>query len=149
MNPESPDFGKVRFGQYRYDIGAGLSQVIRMGYRVGEDLLRAKRGEKPPWGKTAIDVGETFLSYKLSPPAAVFRNFINQRTPDKKPFSAGRSAVDLVAPMMWADFVDAWAKDGLGGAVKTLPGAVGVGVQNYEPPSAPTRRKAKRNPASR
>jgi len=139
LNPESPDFGKIRFGQYRYDIGAGLSQVMRLYYRVGEDLMRAGRGEKPQPGKTAIDIGETFLSYKLSPPAAAFRNFINQRTPDKKPFTAGRTAADLAAPMQWADFVDSYIQEGLGGAVKTLPGAVGIGVQNYEP--KPTKRK--------
>src|SRR4030095_12961877 len=54
LNPESPDFGKIRFGNYRYDIGAGLSQVMRLYYRVGEDLARAGRGEKPNAKGTAI-----------------------------------------------------------------------------------------------
>src|SRR5262245_30657175 len=149
LNPESPDFGKIRFGQYRYDIGAGLSQVMRLFYRVGQDLLRAGRGEKPDPRKTATQITEDFLSYKVSPPMGAFMSFINQRTPGKKPFTAGRAASDLAAPMMWADFVDAYIQEGLGGALKTLPGAVGIGVQNYQPPSAPTRREAKRNPASR
>jgi len=133
LDRKSPDFGKIRLGNYRYDIGAGLGQVIRLFDMVGEDILfRAAQGEKPR-GKTAIDMAETFLSYKLSPPAQVFRNFINQRTVDKKPYTVGRAAADLAAPMQWADFVDAWANEGLGGALKTLPGVLGIGVQRYQP----------------
>lgn len=130
---KSPDFLKIRFGRHRYDFGAGLTQVMRAGYRIGADLARAGRGEKPEYGKSAIDIAETFLSYKLSPPAAVFRNFVYQRTPEGRPFTAGRAAADLVVPMQWADFVDAWVQEGLGGAAMTLPGAAGVGAQLYEP----------------
>lgn len=132
LNYHSPDFGKIKFGNYRYDLGAGLTQTLRLIFRVGEDFTRAARGEKPQFGKTAIDIGQTFLSYKLSPPAAVFRNFINQRTPDKKPFTYGGAVADLVAPMQWADFVDAYHKEGWGGVLKTSPGLTGVGVQNYD-----------------
>jgi hypothetical protein len=137
LDRKSPDFGKIRFGNYRYDIGAGLSQVIRLYDMVGTDLFRAGKyffgyGE-PPKGRDAIDIAETFLSYKLSPPAAAFKNFVEGRTVDKKRYGPGSAAADLVAPMMWADFVDAWTKEGLGGAVKTLPGAIGVGVQRYDP----------------
>lgn len=128
----SPDFIKIKFGTWRYDMGAGLSQLMRMMFRVGEDFNRARRGEKPEFGKSAIDIGETFLSYKLSPPAGVFRDFIKQRTAEGKPFTAGGAAADLAAPMQWADFVDAYQKEAWGGVLKTLPGAAGVGVQNYE-----------------
>jgi hypothetical protein len=132
LNPNSPDFLKIRFGDWRYDMGAGLQQVMRLIYRVGADVARATRGEKPKPGQTAIDVAETFLSYKLSPPLSVFRNFINQRTPDKKPFTAGGAVADLVAPMQWADFVEAYQKEAWGGVLKALPGAVGIGVQSYQ-----------------
>ena len=128
LNPESPDFGKIKIGTKRYDIGAGLQQVMRAGYRIGADIGRAGRGEKPKFGKTAIDIGETFLSYKLAPVPATFRSFINTRTPSGKPFTPGRAAAELAAPIQWADFVDAWVSEGLGSAAATLPGAVGIGV---------------------
>lgn len=133
LNPNSPDFLKIRVGNWRYDTLAGLQQVMRLIYRVGADIGRAGRGEKPKFGKSAIDIAETFLSYKLSPPAAVFRNFINQRTPDKKPFTAGGAVADLVAPMQWADFVEAYQKEGWGGVGMASPGFVGFGAQLQVP----------------
>lgn len=133
LNPNNPDFLKVRFGNWRYDALAGLQQVMRLIYRVGADIARAARGEKPKPGQTATDIAETFLSYKLSPPAAVFRDFIKQRTMDKKPFTAGRAVADLVAPMQWADFVEAYQKEGWGGVGKSLPGVVGIGSNLQEP----------------
>lgn len=134
LNWNSPDFGKIKFGNWRYDIGAGLTQMLRLIFRVGEDFRRAAKGEKPKFGKSAIDIGETFLSYKLSPPAGVFRDFIKQRTVEGKPFTYGRAAADLVAPMQWADFVDAYQKEAWGGVAKTAIGTFGPGVQNYESP---------------
>jgi hypothetical protein len=131
LNPNSSDFLKIKMGTWRYDPLAGLQQVMRLIYRVGGDINRAAHGEKPT-GKTAIDIGETFLNYKLSPPAGVFRDFINQRTLDKKPFTAGRAIADLTAPMQWADFVEAYQKEAWGGVLKAAPGAGGVGTQNYE-----------------
>lgn len=133
LNPENPDFLKIRFGNHRYDTLAGLQQVMRAGYRISADIFgRAFRGEKPRFGESAIDIGETFLSYKLAPPASVFRSFINQRTPGGKEFTAARAAADLVAPIQWADFVDAWRDESFGAALKTLPGATGIGAQHYQ-----------------
>lgn len=132
LNPESPDFLKIRFGNHRYDTLAGLQQVIRAGYRISADIARAARGEKPKFGESAIDIGQTFLSYKLAPPASVFKSFIEQRTPGGKDFTAGRAVADLVAPIQWADFVDAWRDESFGAALKTLPGAVGIGANRYE-----------------
>jgi hypothetical protein len=131
LNPHDRDFGKIKLGTWRYDLGAGLTQALKMMYLVGEDMVRAGRGEKPT-GKDAIDIAETFLSYKLSPPAQVFRNFIKGRTIDKKPYTVGQAAVDLAAPMQWADFVDAYQKEAWGGVLKASPGITGVGVGNYE-----------------
>jgi hypothetical protein len=131
LNPNSSDFLKIKMGTWRYDPLAGLQQVMRLIYRVGGDIGRAAHGEKPT-GKTAIDIGETFLNYKLSPPVQVFRDFINQRTLDKKPFTAGRAIADLTAPIQWADFVDAYQKEAWGGVLKASPGLTGIGTQNYE-----------------
>jgi hypothetical protein len=40
--------------------------------------------------------------------------------------------LERVAPITWADFTEALLTEGLGGAVATLPGATGVGVQSYD-----------------
>lgn len=132
LNPNSPDFLKIKIGNWRYDTLAGVQQVMRLIYRVGADVNRAAHGQKPKVGQTAIDIAETFLSYKLSPPASVFRNFINQRTPDKKPFTAGGAVADLAAPIQWWDFVEAYEKEGWGGVLMASPGVPGIGAQRYD-----------------
>jgi len=136
LNPHDRDFGKIKLGTWRYDLGAGLTQALKMTYLVGEDMVRAGKyfvgkGE-PPGRNDAIDVAQTFLSYKLSPPAQVFKNFVEGRTIDKKRYTPGQAAVDLAAPMQWADFVDAYQKEGLAGIGKASFGTTGIGVQNFE-----------------
>src|SRR5262245_3174851 len=135
LNYNSPDFLKVKFGNTRYDGLAGLQQVMRLVFRSRDAIERSLRGEKSKQGESAIDLATTFLSYKLSPPAAVFRDFVNQRTVDKKEFTYGGAAKDLIAPIQWADFVEAYQEAGFGAAAMNIPGVVGIGVQQYD--SAP------------
>jgi hypothetical protein len=132
----SPDFAKIKFGSWRYDFGAGITQPLRAAYRIAADTIRAGRGEKPQPGKTATDVAENFLSYKLSPPAAFVRDFYKGKTLEGKPFTPARAAAGFVAPMQIADFVDAFMEEGWPGIAKTAIGTTGVGVQNYSTPGA-------------
>ena len=43
---KAPTFGKIRVGNTRYDIFAGLLQPLRMMYRVGRDLSGAAVGKR-------------------------------------------------------------------------------------------------------
>src|SRR5262245_339903 len=140
FNPDSPDFLKAKFGKWHYDMGAGLTQLMRLYYRLGGAAVRAGyHRKKPEFGKSVGDIGETFLSYKLSPPAAFVRDWFAQETMRGKPFTYTRAAADMVAPMQMADFVDAFAEEGWGGVLKSTPGVPGVSVQHYE--TKPRKRK--------
>jgi len=130
LNPNSPDFGKIKFGTWRYDLGAGLTQVLRTAWRIGADTPLAATKQKAV-GQSAIDIGEAFLANKLSPPAGVLRDFFKRQTVNKQPFTYTRAAADLVIPMQIADFIDAFKQEGLLGLGKTAIGTTGVGVQNY------------------
>jgi hypothetical protein len=131
-NPNSPDFLKIRFGNYRYDTLAGLQQVMRLVYRAGGDITNKLRGKETE-GDDALDIGGRFLRNKLAPPPAVFTDFIKGRTATGKQFSGGDAVVNLVAPIQWADFVEAYQKEGWGGAGKVSPGLTGIGVQRHDP----------------
>src|SRR5215510_3555962 len=116
---------------------------MRLVFRSRDAIERSLRGEKSKQGESAIDLATTFLSYKLSPPAAVFRDFVNQRTVDKKEFTYGGAAKDLIAPIQWADFVEAYQEAGFGAAAMNIPGVVGIGVQQYD--SAPINAAVEKN----
>jgi len=131
LNPNSPDFLKIRAGNWRYDPLAGLQQIMRLTYRLSDDIRRRQ-------GK-AGDIATSFLRSKLAPAPAVFVDFVKGRTMAGKPFSGGKAVADLVAPIQWVDFVEAYQQEGFGGVGKASPGLVGVGVQNYEP--KPVKRK--------
>jgi len=131
LKPDSPDFLKIRAGNWRYDPLAGLQQIMRLTYRLSDDIRRRQ-------GK-AGDIATSFLRSKLAPAPAVFVDFVKGRTMAGKPFSGGKAVADLVAPIQWVDFVEAYQQEGFGGVAKASPGLVGVGVQNYEP--KPVKRK--------
>jgi hypothetical protein len=132
LSPSSPDFLKIKFGNYRYDPLAGLQQVMRLVYRIGADISIAAQGKKAQPGESALDIGSRFLRSKLGPVPSYFADFLTRRTFTGEPFQPMKGAVERVTPIMWQDFIDAYQREGLGGVAKVSPGMVGVGVQNYE-----------------
>jgi len=131
LNPNSPDFLKIRAGNWRYDTLAGLQQVMRLIYRTGGDIKNKIRGEKTQ-GPNALEISGNFLRSKLAPAPGAFVDFIKGRTVTGKDFKAGEAAIKLVAPIQWQDFAEAYQKEGWGGVVKASPGMVGFGVQQYD-----------------
>ena len=143
LDYKSPDFLKIKFGNRRYDFGAGVTQALRLAMRVGDDTIRAgayfatgDKSYKPKPRELATDVAENFLSYKLSPPAALVRDFFKGKTIEGKPFTPARAAASVVVPMQIADFVEAYQQEGFPGLIYSAPGAVGIGYQNYQQPGA-------------
>lgn len=131
LNPKESDFLKIRFGNYRYDMLAGLQQVMRLVYRTTADIGNRISGEKTQ-GPGALDIAGTFLRTKLAPAPAVFVDFLKGRTLGGDKPTAGGALVNLTTPIQWADFVEAYQKDGWGGVGMAAPGLTGVGVQRYE-----------------
>jgi hypothetical protein len=132
LNPQKADFLKIRFGSYRYDPLAGLQQVMRLVYRTAADLANRMRGQKTE-GPDALNIGATFLRTKLAPAPAVFTDFVKGRTLGGDKPTVGGALVNLTTPIQWADFVEAYQKDGWGGVGMAAPGLIGVGVQRYDP----------------
>lgn len=128
----SSDFLKMRFGNYRYDALAGLQQVMRLFYRLGDDAQRAARGLPAKQGEGTLDVASRFARSKLAPVPSYFVDALARRDYTGQPFEPGKGALDRVTPLIWNDFVEAYQKEGFGGAAKNLPGLVGVGVANFE-----------------
>jgi hypothetical protein len=132
LDPNSPDFLKIRKGNFRYDPLAGLQQVMRLYYRTGAELGREVQGEKST-GPDTMDIAGRFLRSKLAPVPSFFVDFVKGRTVTGEKFKAGDAILNRTLPLQWKDFLDAYQAEGFPGVAKSLPGAVGVGTQRYEP----------------
>jgi hypothetical protein len=138
LDPKSGDFLKIRAGTKTFDPGAGLVQVMRFAIRAGYDFFHAGKGEKAEYGQDAPSLIERFIRSKLAPIPSYAWDFFSRRTYEGKEFTSGQAravgALERVTPLTWSDFTTALYNEGLGSAAATLPGAIGIGVQNYSKP---------------
>src|SRR5262245_7962958 len=131
LNPNSSDFGKITVGRYHYDIGAGISQAMKLVFRTSADLARLVRGGEAERGKTAVDVGARFLRSKLGPVPSWFVDAVTGHTYVGEKYSTGAAIRERALPLQWNSWIDAAWENGLGGALAVTPGAFGVGVGLY------------------
>ena len=131
FEPDDPDFLKIKWGNIRYDFLAGIQQPMRLFYRMGDAIKRRFTGEKSKSWETAVDMGLKFIRFKTAPVPSFFLDAITGKTAIYEKFELKKGVVDRVTPLMWRDFAEAYQKEGFGTAAKVLPGAIGIGVQNY------------------
>jgi len=130
-DPDDSDFLKIKVGNVRYDVLAGLQQPMRLFYRMGEAAYTKLTGQKSSSRQDAVDIAARYGRSKLAPVPSFFVDALTGKTYPGEDFDAQKGVIDRVTPLMWRDFYEAYQKEGLGTAVKILPGAVGIGVQNY------------------
>ncbi len=140
----SPDWGKIRFGNTRYDILGGYQQYLRTGARL---LTQWQSGEDAPENlrqnaQQVVRFGRT----KLSPLASFAADFYFGKDMKGKdvsfdldqeflggehPLGPGGIVGSRFIPLILQDTNDAMQEWGPAGAAVALPGYVGVGVQTY------------------
>ena len=148
-NPIKSSFGKVRVGEVSYDLFAGLSPLIRLYSRLvtgrttdKTDTTESLAGfsplgatganeklKKAPFGQTVLGEAGRFTRGKLSPTAGSAFNLAEGKDFLGRPYDLSDVPGDLLTPMSFQDFYDAYKVEGLEGALKTLPSVGGVGVQ--------------------
>jgi hypothetical protein len=132
LDPRDTDFGKIKIGRRRYDVAAGLIQPIRTLARIADDLYSG--GGKTP------QIAGRFARSKLSPVASLIYDAAAQKDYTGKPFQLDKALIDRMVPLFEKDIYDAIKEDGIEGGLMTLPGGLGVGVQNFEAPQTRPRK---------
>ena len=142
-DPRSSDFGKIKIGDTRYDIWAGLQQPAVLFSRLKTQATKSTRtGKITPLGEgykadDGLDVLGRFMRTKTSPQLSTFLSHQSGEFMDRKPFSWGEAAKGMVIPLVYQDLLSAYQEKGVGGAVDILPtlppSFFGVGVQTYDP----------------
>lgn len=136
-DPESPDFGKIVWGNTRIDIWGGLQQPIRLmmlPILAGLDRAGIRETERDI---DLIDAGRRFLSYKLSPavnlPATLLtgKNIIGQEQ------SAQETLLRSISPLIAQETVEIYqqTEDASKTALTAALQFLGVGVSEQTPRS--------------
>jgi hypothetical protein len=149
---ESPDWGKIRYGDTSVDVYGGFQQPIRL-------IARLAKMAKSPASEikgTAYDILNQFLDYKVSPNVAIVLNSIGKKDPVGQPFLVdknGKTSPAIIAqdlgkamgvPLGMAEIFSLWKGKGtndFGKAVLTGGVILGLGTQTYDR----NREKAERN----
>lgn len=146
-DPRSADFGKVRYGNTRFDIWGGFQQPARLIARIGLAAtdragftgreLKAQEKQSDPW-----DLVSQFAEYKLSPSIGIVRESLTGKTAVGEKTDIPQTLLRSVLPLVVDDIKDAYKEAGFGRAIG-VGGLVmtGVGVSTYPDNKTATRKK--------
>ena len=150
----SSDFIKLRFGNVRVDVGAGMGQMLvfmsRMikgeakSLRTGR-VYRIRRlpGKPLPYGRgDAGDAVWRFIRSKFAPvPASVMDLFAGQDVIGRQA-TLPQEALDLFVPFSFRDIVEAAEKEGLDTAAMIAPLTImGFNIQTFDVNQPVSRRR--------
>lgn len=137
-DPRSSDFGKMRFGDDRYDIWGGFTQYITFLSRMftGERVTSTGRVRKLDGSEydkmTRGDLAMRFIRSKLSPTAAFITSALQNSNYMGEPFDVVDELTNMSYPLVAQDIVEAWeAKGSTAALAPGLPIILGVGFQSY------------------
>jgi hypothetical protein len=135
LDPRSSDFGKIKVGNTRYDIGAGFLQPMRYFLRLGAgatDRVGWTDGKKK---MAPIDDFLRMISYKASPSVQITDALIQ----GKFRFGGGETtplnvAYRTLSPILAEAIVDAWKDQESPGKMVSiaLGEGLGLGVNTYK-----------------
>lgn len=134
-DPRSSDFGKIRYGDTRWDIWAGFQQPIRA---FAQSISGSKKSTAT--GKiTELKPGEgfdplkRFLRSKLAPVPALVYDAYSGTDMMGVPFNLKESLIEMSSPLVLQGAVESMNQDGIlfGIGATFLPSQLGIGVQTY------------------
>lgn len=145
-DPRSSDFGKVKVGNTRFDIGGGFLQYLTLGARTaswlaGIEAVKTSTGELNELGpeRNKRTYGETVLTFfrnKLAPVPSFFVDAAFEKNAVGEPFTLPSAIASRIFPMHMQTVYDAAQEyDPVTAVAVTAPGIFGVGVNTYTPKS--------------
>jgi hypothetical protein len=139
-DPRSPDFGKIRSGNTRWDIWGGFQQFVRYTVQValGEKKSTASDKITPLDGssyskETRMSVIGNFVRSKLAPVPSAIVDYLYGENMIGDPFNLSNMIISRVFPLVWQGVYESAKQDGWAKAllITGVPSILGVGVQTY------------------
>lgn len=138
-NPNSPDFGKIHFGNTRWDIWGGFQQYIRLISQMISGYEKKSNGDIVPLGGEfgQNNRGDKLISFfrgKLAPIPSISADVLTGKTAIGEPVEFKSEFKEHLIPMIGNDVSDAWKEQGPMSIIYTgIPSFLGVGTTTYEP----------------
>jgi hypothetical protein len=137
-DPESSDFGKIRVGNTRIDMWAGIQQPMRVLIRLGmyandQTIGKATGVRLADRDINPLELIGRFSSYKLAPSATIPLELLRGKTMVGEEVTPAQTAVRAMLPLVYEDVYDAYREGGVSRAtLATGLSILGVGVNTYK-----------------
>ena len=135
-DPRSADFGKIKYGNTRYDIWGGFQQYARLiGQLSTGEKISTITGKETTLGQgynapTRKSILGDFFQSKTAPIASLLlRGSEGEKYGEK--FNLPAEVLDRFLPMVSSDAFDLYREYGAKGVAGAVPGFFGVGSQTY------------------
>lgn len=133
-DPDSADFGKIQFGDTRFDPPAGLQQYIVLLHRIGSGEKTSTTG-----ARETREMGSGWQGYpgaiadfglnKLAPGPSILKKFMFRSS--KRPFELGEELLGLITPMTVGTLSNI-IQDEPWMFPSIIPAALGISSQTYD-----------------
>jgi len=136
----SADFGKIKIGNTRFDIGGGFLQYFRtFGQLWTGQVVSSTTGKVSTLGegykpRTRLDILLSAIEYKTAPVASFAISLLKGQESFGGEFKLGSEIANRFIPMVIQDMVDVYKDDPSILPLSAL-GIFGVGLQTYSPSS--------------
>lgn len=140
-DPRSSDFGKLRVGETRVDLMAGLQQgTVLMSRLASGETKRLSgqvvpiRGEDIPYGSDdSAQVIGRFLRTKMAPVPGSAVDLLSGKNVAGEPVTPQSELMELTVPLTYRDIYKAMIEQGVPvGTALSLLAIFGAGVQTYD-----------------
>lgn len=136
-DPRSADFGKIKVGNTRFDLGGGFLQYLVLGSRLlSGKIVSSTTGREVTLGEgfnapTRADILGNFLKSKEAPVLSFITQVFTGTDSAGNPINVPAQVVDEFIPMFLQDVYDLTQEHGPMGVAMAIPGMFGVGSQTY------------------
>jgi len=139
-DPRSPDFGKIRSGNTRWDIWGGFQQFVRYTSQIATGEKKSTASDKitPLDGssytkETRMSVIGNFVRSKLAPVPSAIVDYLYGENMIGDPFNLSNMIISRAIPLVWQGVYESAKQDGWAKAllVTGVPSILGIGVQTY------------------
>lgn len=148
FDDDDSDFLKVKVGETRYDMFAGLLPTAKLIIKFVHSAIRTKGGQanRVPgeFGDDILQAGGRFFRGKLSPAMSFGWDAASGAEYNGQPFTWQKGIVSRLVPLTMSDMYEAYQVDGARGMALTLPAIVGLGVQTFKPRDEKPRTEAEK-----
>jgi len=135
-DPRSADFGKIKIGKTRIDIGGGFQQYLRVaGQLISGEYVSSTTGRRKELGEgykptTRLDILQRQVESKEAPVFSLITTLLRGQDFQGKPVSVPEEVAKRFVPMIAADIYEIAQEDPELIPLSAL-GVFGVGLQTY------------------